>query len=114
MTNTGNGSAYRSSTSKRPVASRSRAQSSSSPTVNASIRGARRAMWPRPKADATNRRRRVCLGGSESRIESACSQLNVSHCSGGVLSTKTRPSRRSRRTVSQPARVLTNITPSPR
>ncbi|MGI9227077.1 MAG: hypothetical protein ACR2H8_05875, partial [Candidatus Nanopelagicaceae bacterium] len=43
------------------------------------------------KALETSARKRVCFGGSESRIESACSQLNVDHSDSGSRGLKIRP-----------------------
>ena len=45
----------------------------------------------RLKALATSERNRVCLGGSLSKIESACSQLKISHSNSGVFGAKIRP-----------------------
>ena len=45
----------------------------------------------------------VCFGGSLSRIESACNQLNVAHASSGSRGRKIRPSARSRSTWLQAA-----------
>ena len=45
----------------------------------------------RLNALATSERKRVCLGGSLSRIESACNQLNTSHSNSGSFALKMRP-----------------------
>ena len=81
--------------------------------ASCSIRGASRATCPRPKAPATRRRSRVCLGGSLSRIESACSQLNVSQSDCGVRGRNTRPSRRSRSTAPQASWLVATQMPRP-
>ena len=75
--------------------------------------GPRRDTWPRLNALCTSRRSRVCFGGSLSRIESACSQLNVSHSWSGSRGRKIRPSARSRRTWLQAAWLVATQIPRP-
>ncbi len=100
-------------TSNEPSAAKLSAQPSSRPAVSSSMRGPSRDTWPRLKALWTNRRSRVCFGGSLSRIESACSQLNVSQAPSGWRGRKIRPSARSRSTWLQAAWLVATQMPSP-
>lgn len=59
-----------------------------------------------------SRRSRVCFGGSLSRIESACSQLKVSHALAGSRAVKIRPNARSRSTALHAAWLVATYIPN--
>jgi hypothetical protein len=99
--------------SNEPSSANRRAHSSSRPAVSSSMRGPSRETWPRLNALWTKRRNRVCFGGSLSRMESAWSQLKVSHTSSGRRGWKIRPRARSRSTWLEAAWLVATHMPSP-